>query len=67
MAPAAAPRDDGLAMNAIYILGALSIVFLGLAARNLIRDGRITHPQTKTWLIVGVVFGAIALWLAANR
>lgn len=54
-------------MNAIYILGALSIVFLGLAARNLIRDGRITHPQTKTWLIVGVVFGAIALWLAANR
>jgi len=50
-----------------YILGALSLVFLVLAAKRAMRDGRVSHPQTRTWLIVGVVFGLVSLWLATGR
>ena len=54
-------------MNAGYIFGALSLVFLALAARNILRGGPATHPQTKTWIIIGAVFAGVALWLAAGR
>ena len=53
--------------NAAYILGALSVVFLVLAARRILRDGGVSHPQSRTWLIVGSVFGVISLWLASGR
>jgi len=41
----------------------LSVAFLAAAAMRAMRGGRVSHPQTKTWLIVGVVFAAVSLWL----
>jgi hypothetical protein len=46
-----------------YILAALSIVFLVLAIARLARGGGAAHPQTRTWLIIGVIFGAVSAWL----
>jgi hypothetical protein len=54
-------------MNAVYILGALSLVLLALALGRIIKGGRASHPQTRTWVIVGVVFGLVSLWLTAGR
>ena len=54
-------------MDANYIFGGVSLVFLALATRNLLRGGRASHPQTKTWLIVGTVFGVVAAWLTVGR
>jgi hypothetical protein len=54
-------------MNAVYILGGLSLIFLAVAVRRMMQDGRVSHPQTRTWLIVGVVFGLVSLWLATGR
>jgi hypothetical protein len=48
-------------MIAKYILAALSIVFLLLAGVNWIRDGRRIAPQTKAWLLVGTIFGVVAV------
>lgn len=48
-------------MFARYILAALSIVFLLLAGVNWIRDGRRIAPQTKAWLLVGTIFGVVAV------
>ena len=45
-------------MLARYILGALAGLFLILGA---LRGWR--HPQGRTWLTVGVIFAAVALWL----
>ena len=45
-------------MPARYILSALAVVFLALGA---MRGWR--HAQGRTWLTVGVIFAAVALWL----
>jgi len=51
-------------MAARYILAVLSLVFLTLALVGSAR-GR-PRPQTRTWLIVGVIFGVVAAWLFAQ-
>jgi hypothetical protein len=48
-------------MAAKYILAALSLLFLALAIFGA-AQGR-PRPQTRTWLIVGVIFGVVAAWL----
>ena len=50
-------------MAAKYILAALSAVFLVLAASRLARGGRASHPQTRTWLLIGTIFAAVSAWL----
>lgn len=46
-----------------YILGVLAAVFLVLALIRLARDGGTMHPQSRTWLIIGVIFGAVSAYL----
>ena len=46
-----------------YILCGLAIAFLtagGLRAR---RNGGTLNPQSRTWLLVGVIFAAVSGWL----
>jgi hypothetical protein len=46
-----------------YILAALAAVFLSAAAYRLfIEHGHIT-PASRTWLLVGVMFSVISVWL----
>jgi hypothetical protein len=49
-----------------YILAALAVVFLLAALVRLSRGGGIAHPQTKTWLLIGVIFAAVSAWLFAQ-
>jgi hypothetical protein len=46
-----------------YILGALSAVFLILAVSRMARAGGAAHPQARTWLVIGVIFGVVSAWL----
>jgi len=46
-----------------YILAVLSVVFLALAISRLARGGGASHPQTRTWLIIGIIFGVVSAWL----
>ena len=48
-------------MFARYILAALGSIFLLLAVVG-IATGR-PRPQTRTWLLVGGIFLAVAVWL----
>jgi hypothetical protein len=50
-------------MNTKYILGGLSVVFLVMAFLRMARDRGRPHPQSRTWLLVGVMFGAVSAWL----
>ena len=45
-----------------YILAVLSVVFLILGIRRLGRDAGRSHPQSRTWLLIGVIFGAVSAW-----
>ena len=50
-------------MAAKYILAVLSLAFLAAAAGKLVRhDGRLT-AQSRTWLLVGGIFGTVSIWL----
>jgi hypothetical protein len=42
-----------------YIVAALAVIFLVL---GFARDGP-SHPQTRTWLIIGAIFAAVSAWL----
>jgi hypothetical protein len=46
-----------------YILAALSAVFLILAIGRIARGGKAAHPQSRTWLIIGIIFGVVSAWL----
>ncbi len=50
-------------MHTKYILGALSLVFLPLAVVRMARDRGRPHPQSRTWLLVGTIFGLVSAWL----
>ncbi len=50
-------------MAARYILAVVSVIFLALAGRNVARGRGVSHPQTRTWLVVGVIFAGVCAWL----
>jgi hypothetical protein len=52
-------------MAAKYILALLSVAFLAAAARRLARDGKL-HPQSRTWLLIAIIFAVVSTWLFAR-
>jgi hypothetical protein len=44
-----------------YVVAALAVLFLCLGGVRLSRSGGAS--QARTWLIVGVLFAAVSLWL----
>ncbi len=54
-------------MNTKYILAALSLVFLSLAAARKLRRARDDGAQARTWMRIGVLFAAVSLWLFVRQ
>lgn len=56
-------------MSARWVIGALAILFLILAAARIVRDGGRVEPAARTWLLIALIFAAVTLWhwLAARR
>jgi uncharacterized membrane protein YoaK (UPF0700 family) len=52
-------------MAAKYILAALAVVFLIAAGARQVRHlrGGSKDPATRTWLLIALIFTAIAAWL----
>jgi hypothetical protein len=50
-------------MAAKYILAVLACAFLIAGFVRLGRDGGRAHPQSRTWLLIGVIFGVVSAWL----
>ena len=48
-------------MAAKYVLAVLSMLFLVLAAGRALAGG--PKGQVRTWLLIGVVFGAVSAYL----
>jgi uncharacterized membrane protein HdeD (DUF308 family) len=53
-------------MAAKYILALLSAAFLVAGALRLARDSGQLHPQSRTWLLIGVIFAVVSSWLFAR-
>ena len=53
-------------MAAKYILAVLAVAFLAAALIRVSRGGGISHPQTRTWLLIAVIFAAVSAWLFAQ-
>jgi len=54
-------------MAAKYILTALAVAFLAAALMRRSRAGGNPHPQTRTWLLIAVIFAAVSAWLFSQR
>jgi drug/metabolite transporter (DMT)-like permease len=50
-----------------YILAGLALAFLVAGVLRLARDGGRTHPQSRTWLLIGAIFGGVSAWLFYQR
>jgi len=50
-------------MLAKYILASLAVMFLAAAAFRLAADRGWSHPQVRTWLLIGVIFSVVSAWL----
>jgi hypothetical protein len=50
-----------------YVLAVAAAAFLGAALIRLARGGGIGHPQTRTWLLVAVIFATVSAWLFSQR
>jgi uncharacterized membrane protein HdeD (DUF308 family) len=46
-----------------YILAALALVFLVASVMRVARDGGKLRPQSRTWLLIAAIFGAVSAWL----
>jgi hypothetical protein len=52
-------------MAAKYILATLACAFLIAGTRGMARPEK--RIQSRTWLLVGAIFGLISFWLFARR
>jgi len=52
--------------DARSILLLVGMVFVGLALGRVLRGGGWSHPQTRTWLLVGVIFVIVAAFLTGR-
>jgi hypothetical protein len=50
-------------MVAKYILAGLAVVFLVAAALRLTGGRGWSHPQVRTWFLIGVIFTVVSAWL----
>lgn len=51
-------------MTAKYILAALAAVFLAMAGWRWAKGVRgVRDPATRTWLLIALIFTAVAAWL----
>ena len=46
-----------------YILAGLAAVFLVAALVRLTAARGSSHPQVRTWLLLGVIFSVVSAWL----
>jgi hypothetical protein len=54
-------------MPARYILASLAGVFLVLGGLRVAREGGRIDPAARTWLLIGVIFSGVSLWLWVSR
>jgi hypothetical protein len=50
-------------VEAKYILAVVSLAFLTAGGGRLVRNRGALSAQCRTWLLVGVIFGLVSLWL----
>lgn len=49
-------------LSAAWTLSVLGPIFLALGGWRAVRHGP-AHPQARSWLILGALFSAVAVWL----
>ena len=50
------------AMSAPLVIATLAVLFVVMGIARAARDGSLSHPQTRIWLMVGVIFAVMAAY-----
>ena len=50
-------------MSARIVIAALAVLFVSLGIARAMRDRSFSHPRTRTWLLVGTIFGAVSAYV----
>jgi len=50
-----------------YILGCLAVLFLALGGLRVARESGRIDPAARTWLLIGVIFSVVSVWLWVSR
>ena len=58
-----ADRLESAPVPAKYILAVLAVVFLTMAAARTARHSGDVGGQARTWLVIGVTFASVSVWL----
>jgi hypothetical protein len=59
---AARPIDDPMNLHVPTLFAILGPVFLALGLLSLVQARALTG-QARTWLLLGIIFSAVAVWL----
>jgi len=59
----ASPENELIHMWSKFIFAALAVIFLTLAAARIASDGGRVAIASRTWLLIGAVFGVVSLGL----
>jgi len=49
-----------------YILATVALVFIAAALVRRRRTGVMAHSQSRAWILVGLILGAVSAWLFAR-
>jgi hypothetical protein len=49
-------------MSAPIVIAVLAVLFLSLGVARAVRNGSLSHPRTRTWLLVGAIFGVMSAY-----
>jgi hypothetical protein len=63
MATAALAGEDAVSVDLKHLFVMLAVAFLLVGLMRLARDRGKWHPQSGTWLAIGVIFAGVGLWL----
>ena len=49
-------------LSAPLVIGILAVAFLVMGLVSAARAGGISHPRTRTWLLVGAIFAVMSVY-----
>jgi hypothetical protein len=49
-------------ISAPIIIGVLAVLFVTMGIVRAVGEGSISHPRTRTWLLVGAIFSVMSAY-----
>ena len=54
-------------MSPPLVIAILAVLFLVMGIARAAREGSVSHPRTRTWLLVGAIFSVVSAYSFLSR